>query len=191
VAPDAEIEGLTAPHGRSLITNPDELATAASAVADLVPPIAERLPDGVIVAGFGDPGLSELQRRLDCPVTGIAEASMLEAAAIGRFAVATTTPDLIDSISRLAEIYGYGSSFVGTFVTEGDPVRLMDDPTRLVHSLLEALGRAAVAGAEAIVIGGGPLSLAARALRERLQTPIIEPIPAAVRLAITRSQGTR
>jgi allantoin racemase len=41
----------------------------------------------------------------------------------------------------------------------------------------------------AIVIGGGPLAVAARALRRRLMLPIIEPVPNAVHLAIQRARG--
>ena len=45
-----------------------------------------------------------------------------------------------------------------------------------------ALAKRAVAelGAEAIVIGGGPLGRAAIALRDKVGVPVIEPIPEAV-----------
>jgi allantoin racemase len=36
-------------------------------------------------------------------------------------------------------------------------------------------------GADAIIVGGGPLGRAARALRSRVDVPVIEPIPEAVR----------
>jgi allantoin racemase len=37
-----------------------------------------------------------------------------------------------------------------------------------------------------VVIGGGPLALAARALSATAPVPLVEPLPAAVRLALTR-----
>ena len=53
-------------------------------------------------------------------------------------------------------------------------------------NLAAALKRAAhvvitTDGAEAIIIGGGPLAAAAKELRGRLAVPVLEPIPAAVR----------
>jgi Asp/Glu/hydantoin racemase len=189
-APDVEIQGLTAQTGEPLITSPAALAVAADAVKALAPELTDRQPDGVIISGFGDPGLERLREILSCPVTGIAEAAMAEAAEDGgRFAVVTTTPDLASSIRDTAEAYGHGSVFAGVALTKSDPVELMSDPVRLKDELLAAC-RFAVAdlGAQTIIIGGGPLALAARNLRSRVEVPVIEPIPAAVRLAMARAQ---
>jgi allantoin racemase len=188
-APDVEIDGLTATFGAALITKPADLAVAADAVEALAEEISRRLPDGVIIAAFGDPGLQLLQERLACPVTGIAEAGMGEAADWNRpFAVVTTTPDLASPIQQAAGAYGHGDLFLGTAVTDGDPVHLMERPEQLEAAMAAACQRAiADLGAQAIVIGGGPLAMVARALRVQFETPIVEPIPAAVRLAIARA----
>lgn len=189
-APEAEIDGLTAGAGQPLITNAAALAAAADATEALASQLLERRPNGVIIAGFGDPGLERLRDRLECPVTGIAEAAMAEAAQGGRrFAVVTTTPGLAASVRDVAAAYGHGGLFAGTALTESDPVELMADAARLEQELAAACWRAIDdLGAQAIVIGGGPLALAARALRSRLGVPIVEPIPAAVRLAIVRAR---
>jgi allantoin racemase len=190
-APGVEIEGLTAQFGEPLITTPAALVVAADAVQALAPELLERQPDGVIISAFGDPALQRLRDMLSCPVTGIAEAAMAEAAQEGRrFAVVTTTPDLAETIRDAAQTYGRGRLFVGIALTESDPVRLMADPARLELELVAAC-QVAVADlrAQAIVIGGGPLALAARQLRSRVEVPIIEPIPAAVRSAMARAQG--
>lgn len=188
-APDAEIDGLTATFGAALITNPADLAVASDAVEALAPEISRRQPDGVIVAAFGDPGLGPLRERLACPVTGIAEAGMAEAAdGNRRFAVVTTTPHLAASIGHAADAYGLGDLFLGTSVTDGDPVQLMERADKLEAAMEAACHRAiADLGAQAIVIGGGPLAMVARQLQAQFDTPIIEPIPAAVRLAIARA----
>jgi Asp/Glu/hydantoin racemase len=185
VAERARIEGMTAAIGSPLITEPSALAVATEAVVGLAPQLAGA--DAVIVAAFGDPGLGALRGLLACPVTGIAEAGMAEAGEGGRrFAVVTTTPDLRDLIAATAARHGQ-AAFAGTWTTPGDPAVLMADPDALV-SALGAACRAAVAegGAEAVVIGGGPLARAARALAGTLPVPIIEPIPAAVRLSLAR-----
>ena len=181
----AEVEGMTAPIGAPLITEPGALAVAAEAVIALAPALAGA--DAVIVAAFGDPGLDALRSLLSCPVTGIAEAGMAEAGAGGRrFAVATTTPGLRDMIAATAARHGHGA-FAGTWTTPGDPAALTADADALVRALATAC-RAAIAegGAEAVVIGGGPLACAARALAGTLPVPLVEPVPAAVRLSLVR-----
>ncbi|MFD2238968.1 aspartate/glutamate racemase family protein [Aureimonas populi] len=186
---DLSIEGVTAPFGAPLITDEDALDEAARAVLSLAPRLRRTPCDGVIVAAFGDPGLSRLRDILDVPVTGIAEAGMAAAAAGGRrFAVVTTTPGLIGVIEKAASRYGHAALFAGTFLTEGDPVALMAEPYALVNAL-EAACKAAIrqGDAQAIVIGGGPLAPAARALAPTLGVALIEPVPAAIRFAALRT----
>ena len=180
-APDnLQIEGLTGSFGASLITCDAELDEAADAVRALAPELARRA-DAVIVSAF-DPGADELGRSLRRPVVGIAEAGMRAAAANGRrFAVVTHTGRLVRRMAWRAEEVGVGTHCVGVLATEGDPIALMAAPAELESGLL-ALARRAVAelGAEAIVIGGGPLGRSAIALRGKVGVPVIEPIPEAV-----------
>ncbi len=187
-APDGVgIEGATAGYGVKLITTPDELSIAAQAVLDVTRP--DDL-DGVIIAAFGDPGLRSLRQAIVAPVTGIAEAAMAEAARQGRFAVVTTTPGLVASITGLANEYGHSQSFAGVWLTAGEAAPLMADPPRLLAALAGACSDAVRDGAAAIVIGGGPLAAAARELRAIVTVPVIEPVPAAIRLAIARIPAT-
>jgi Asp/Glu/hydantoin racemase len=195
IAQDAAPRGVmisaqTAPFGAPLITEPDALARSAQAVLSLLAKGLEPGLSGLIIAAFGDPALHEAQRRMPLPVTGIAEAGMAEAAAAGRrFAVVTTTPDLVESIAQSALTYGHAGQFLGTELAEGDSTALTNDPVRLPQVLLVACQRAiAERGAEAIVIGGGPLAVAAREISHALPVPVIEPVPAAVRLAFARAR---
>jgi Asp/Glu/hydantoin racemase len=184
--PEVKVEGFTAAFGASLITGPEALARAKEAVVALAPQVSRAR--AVIVAAFGDPGLRALRARLLMPVTGLAEAGMREAAQGGRpFAVVTTTPDLVDDIAETAALHGH-AAFMGTWTTPGDPVTLTANADALRHALAEACTRAVRAGAEAIVIGGGPLAEAARSLASAVPVALIEPLPAAVRLSLARLQ---
>jgi allantoin racemase len=190
-APQAGIVGMTAKTGVPLITDPAALASAARAVVDLAPQVRAHESDGVIVSAFGDPGLAQLSTLMDCPVTGIAEAAMEDAATRGaQFAVVTTTPLLIPAIAATAARYGHAERFLGTVVTEGDPGTVMADPDALEAALGDACCRAiSELRADALIIGGGPLAVAARGLRDRFEIPIIEPIPAAMAMALRRAVG--
>ncbi len=181
----ARVEGHTARFGVPLITEPGALDRAAKAVAALAPSLSAA--DAVIVAAFGDPGLAALRAALDVPVTGIAEAGMAEAGVNGRpFAVVTTTPKLAPRISSTAARYGH-LGYAGTWTTDGDPTALTADAAALEAALAKAIHCAADSGrVEAVVIGGGPLAMAARALSAAAPVPLVEPVPAAVRLSFQR-----
>ena len=159
----------------------------------LAPELAQRA-DAVIVSAFGDPGADELAALLDRPVIGIAEASMRAAAANGRrFAVVTHTARLVRRMASRAQEIGLQGHCVGVLATGGDPAALMATPVEL-ESALQALAEQAVTrhGAEAIVIGGGPLGRVAKALSGKVAVPVIEAIPEAVRyLAAALDAATR
>lgn len=185
---DAVVVGVTAASRVALITDEATLRVAAAGVVEMVPGILDLRPDAVIVSSFGDPALHELRDRLTVPVTGICEAAMAEAGRDGRrFGVVTTTPDLAPAIVRAAAAYGHGAAFAGTWPTSGDPLAVMRNPEDLCEILAAACHRAlAEARLDALVIGGGPLASAARTLASRMPVPLIEPVAAAVRLAIRR-----
>jgi Asp/Glu/hydantoin racemase len=174
-----EIVGFTAPFGAQLITCEAELDEAARAVLALAPEIRA---DAVIVSAFGDPAVEALGGVLNRPVVGIAEASMRAAARGGRrFAIVTTTPGLVRRISERAVQLGLGAFCIGPLTTQGDAIALMRSPDDLTRCLRELAVRAVdELGAQAVIVGGGPLGGVARSLRNTLSVPLIEPIPEAV-----------
>jgi Asp/Glu/hydantoin racemase len=174
-----EIVGLTAPFGAQLITCEAELEEAARAVLALAPEIRA---DAAIVSAFGDPAVETLGGALNRPVVGIAEASMRAAASGGRrFAVVTTTPGLARRISERAAQLGLGALCIDPLTTQGDAAALMRSPNDLTRCLRELAVRAVnELGAQAVIVGGGPLGRVASSFRDTLSVPVIEPIPEAV-----------
>ena len=175
--------GATVTRGARMIVDEQDLAVAAEAVNDPQMLALAAQADGVIVGAFGDPGMDALRERLNVPVVGIGSASVREAATGGRrFGIATTTPLLADSIVSNVRNVGLDGSFTGSRFTTGDPLALGDVPSQLENSLAGAV-QACIQedGAQAVVIGGGPLGEAAQALCERFSIPVIGPVPAACR----------
>jgi len=162
-----------------IVTEEDLLASAAEVVEIGTAHAADCA--GIVVSAFGDPGLDELRRRVDIPVTGICEASMQAAAQGGRpFGVATTTPLLADTIAARAEALGFADRLTGIRCTAGDPLALSADKAALTQALGEMVEACIADGAEAVIIGGGPLGEAAGALQAHYATPVISPIPCAI-----------
>lgn len=179
-APPAVV-GATVTRGAPMIVDEGDLAVAAEAMCEGDMLRLAGRADGVIVGAFGDPGIEALRARLSVPVVGIGEASM-HAAAAGRrrFGIATTTPRLAASISASVHRQGLDELFTGARFTEGDPRALSSTPQQQEDLLAGAVDSCIRAdGAQAVIIGGGPLGEAARALGRRFSIPVIGPVPAA------------
>jgi Asp/Glu/hydantoin racemase len=171
----------TATRNPPMIVNGPQLEAAADQVIEIGSSHGQDCR-GIIVSAFGDPGLAALRERVDVPVVGICEASMIEAARDGRrFGVGTTTPDLVEAIAGRARDLGLDHLYAGIRCTAGDPIALAGDEKLLGQSLAEAVRECIeLDGAEAVIIGGGPLGQAAEQLQPMFDTPIIAPIPCAM-----------
>lgn len=182
-----EVRGITVADGPSMLVEADLLRAAgpqvvAAARRTLAGPDGERVA-ALVVSAFGDPGVEQLRAEAEVPVVGIAEAAMAEAAAGGRrFGIATTTPGLVDAIAARVDQLGHAERYTGIRLTEGDPQELAAVPELMRERLAEAVEACIVDdGADAVIIGGGPLGEAAEALRGRFPAPVIGSIPAACR----------
>jgi Asp/Glu/hydantoin racemase len=184
------VRGVTATRSPRMIVTSAQLEAAAAEVVELG---IAHAPDcaAIVVGAFGDPGLAALRARVAIPVAGLCEAAMRVAGRDGRrFAVATVTPELAGAIAARAEALGLGPRYAGLRCTSGDPAALAGDPERLVRAL-RAQVRLCIEedGAEAVIIGGGPLGAAARALQAMFAVPVIAPIPCAVRQVVAALGG--
>lgn len=187
--PGVLIEGRTVTQGHDFIADDAALQQAEAAVLACAPTLVAEGFDAVIVAGFGDPGVARWRETTALPVTGLGEAGIAEAARGGRrYAIVTVTPALHDSLVAAAHAVAPAAQFAGVRYTRGDPDELMRSPQALQQALLAAcLEAVELDGAQAIVIGGGPLAHAAQDIARQLQRPVVDPVGAAVRLACARA----
>ncbi|CAJ0790141.1 Hydantoin racemase [Ralstonia mannitolilytica] len=184
------VVGATAANGPSMIVNEAELAAAAAEVVHTWR--AAQIPyAGVIISAFGDPGVAAVREAsAPVPVVGICEASMYEAAEGGRrFGVATVTPDLVAAIDAKAHELGLGARYTGVRLTSGEPRALAANAQALAQALAHAVQACIDDGAQAVIIGGGPLGQAALSLAHRFDVPIVAPIGAAVRRLAAQLAG--
>lgn len=179
------LHSVTAPKGVPMITTPQELKTAVVQVATLAEQWIGQT-DAIVIGAFGNPGLEELQQWLPIPVFGIGQAAMLEAAAGDRkFGVATTTPALRSAIDMSVHKLGLESMYTGCQVPDGDPLLLAQNP-RLQDAALSQAVHACIHndGAQAVVIGGGPLAECVPRIAPHFEIPVISPVEAAIRMAV-------
>jgi allantoin racemase len=198
----AETEGVASVEGRSntgappLLTTPEDMENAIAGVVEIgVEAAKDERTAVIIVAAFSDPGLEELRAEVNIPVFGIGEEVFHEAAENGRaFGIVTVTPDegLIESFRQKAAGLGYEGQYRGTRVTPGDPTELVQSPEKLDAALAEAVRQSVEEdGAEAVIMGGGPLSASAIRLQPQFDVPLVVAVSAAARAAAEAAQQSK
>lgn len=176
------LRGCTVSAGPAMIVEPRALEASARHVVNCVHKEADDSVVAVIVGAIGDPGVAMLRAELAIPVIGIGEAAVRAASAGGRrFGMATSTAELADSLRQLVAAHSAAEQFTGLRLTASGPTVLAADAERQFSELRSAVQQcSALDGAEAVIIGGGPLSDSARELAGALAIAIVEPIPSAV-----------
>lgn len=188
------VNGYTLSSGPTMLTKPADLDAAVNILInnDQLVQMAQNY-DGVIVAAFGDPGLDFLACQLPIPVIGIGESSILEASLYQQpFGIATTTPELADSILTQVKNLNAHSFYTGIRLTVQSPLLLAQQPAQQIEELMQAVEQSIVLdGAQTIIIAGGPLGEAANALKNRFQVTIINPVEAACRRMLNLLPSTK
>lgn len=179
---DTHIDTVTAAFGMAYIETRLEAAIGGYAVACAA---AENLTghDGVVVAAFGDPGLSGLRELLDVPVTGMTEAALMSACMLGqRFSIIAISRRITAWYRECVDANGLGARLAS--------IRSLSQPLADIgtvqadHSArLKALCTQAVEedGADVLILAGAPLAGLARSLEGELPVPVVDGVSSAVR----------
>ena len=130
--------------------------------------------DGVLIGCFGDPGLFALREVSGCPVTGLAEASFIRAAALGPFAIVTGGERWKPMLQRLANSLGYGAQLRHIETVAPTGAALQADPDMAIQCLSQACQNAAQQGVASIILGGAGLAGYARLLQAHCALPLID-----------------
>lgn len=179
----------TARFGARYISCEASYAIAGHAVLDA---LAEAGPgfDAVMLACFGDPGLFALKEVSTVPVVGLAEASMVEAAAHGRYSIVTGGVVWKTMLTRLASALGTMDQIasIRPITLTGDQIAA--DPDAAIHFLAEEV-RNAVAqdGARAVILGGAALAGLATRIAPQVPVPVIDSVHAGARVTALRAEA--
>ena len=181
-----EIEVLTAPFGVAYIETRFEALIGAYATAQLAAEHHAHF-DAVVVAAFGDPGLSGLREALPIPVTGLTEAALASAHLLGhRISIIAISQRIQAWYREVVEAYGFGGRLASIRALDrslSGIAQVQDEHRDALRSLAE---RAVDEdGAEVIILAGAPLAGLARSLEGQLPVPVVDGVSSAVRQAQT------
>ena len=188
-APDTEVVGGCPSMGpASIESHYDE----ALAVPGLLEQIGEwsssergrPVPDGFLVACFGDPGLDAARELSSVPVVGLAEAAFHMASLLGRrFSVVTTLERTVGRAEDLLRTYGFAERCVRVRACEVAVLALEDPASSAVQKLIEEGQRAmAEDGVDALVLGCAGMTHMLEEVRAALPVPVVDGVAAGINL---------
>jgi allantoin racemase len=181
------VRAVTARFGAAYIADEASYATAAHSTLDAWTAALRaprRAPDAVLIGCFGDPGLLSLRATSNVPVSGLAEASFIEAARHGPFAVVTGGEKWEPILQRFAQAMGFSRALAGIRTVVPTGAELAAEPA-MAHALLLQVCRDAARdfAARAVIVGGAGLAGFAAALQPGLDVPLIDSVAAGARWA--------
>ncbi len=185
---DVQLECITARFGAPYIACEASHAVAGHALLDawahhVQAPAAT--PDGILIACFGDPGLFALREASACPVSGLAEASFIQAAALGTFAIVTGGVRWKPMLHRLAGSLGFGEQLKHIEIVEQDGASLLADRDMALRVLSQACARAAATGVDSVILGGAGLAGYASELQANCPLPLIDSVSAGLEVFLS------
>jgi allantoin racemase len=192
VGDTAIFQAITAQFGAPYIACETSYAIAAHAVVAAWAQQTKASPnalDGVLIGCFGDPGLLALRDVSDVPVTGLAEASLIAAAKLGRFAIVTGGARWKPMLERLASALGFESQLAGITTVAPSGAQLAQDPAG-AQALLAAACQQAVKdfGVQAVILGGAGLAGMAAQVQPQVAVPLIDSVSTGARYAFELAQ---
>ena len=141
--------------------------------------------DAVVLACFGDPGLAALKEVSKVPVVGMAEASILQASAIGkRFSIVTGGERWKPMLEEFVAAQGMSARLASVRTVAPTGADIARNPKAALALL--AKGCAACVredGADAVILGGAGLAGLAAKLRRSVEVPLLDGLACAIAVA--------
>ncbi len=182
-ASGTEIVPVTGAFGAGLMRSPAETtigthATLAAIAEYLADPAKEPI-DAVIVAAFGDYGVTSSRDLFDLPIVGIADAAMAVVGMLGqRFAIVTIGAQMTPVLTKLVSESGLGDRFSGVYISAP-----MKDSDAFAGQTALVCAAAAEAGASSVVLVGPPLATIHEQIAAQAPVPVIEGVSCAVKVS--------
>jgi allantoin racemase len=195
VGSQLQIYTRTAAFGAPYISDEASYAIAGHATLDAwqesikVP--STTLFDSALIGCFGDPGLFALREVCPCKVTGLAEASFIQAAKVGRFAIVTGGARWVPMLERLAMALHFSSQLAGIETVTQTGAELAADPETAKKLLTLACQRAVSQfNADVVILGGAGLAGVAAQISDYVAVPVIDSVTAGVQIALSLTHSS-
>lgn len=179
----------TVARGSKYISDEPAALIAAHAVLEFADTLdVNSMPDALVIACFGDPGLWKMRDRLPIPVIGMAEASCHVACQLGRrFGIVTGGAAWEPMLRRFVGEIGLASRLSGIHPLDQSGDVLAADAKRALSAIDQKIEIARHAGADVVILGGAGLVGFAERLQPHAKVPLLDSLSCAVAQAVAMS----
>lgn len=133
--------------------------------------------DGILIACFGDPGLYAIEEISDCPVVGIAEASMGIANLLGaKFSILAASEKASPMMDYLVVGYGMQARSAGTVAINMSVLDVEQNKEEAIEKLVNAGRIAKNRGAEVLILGCAGMTGISESVEKRLGIRVLDPV---------------
>jgi Asp/Glu/hydantoin racemase len=141
--------------------------------------------DAVVLACFGDPGLAALKEVSGVPVVGMADASILQACAVGRrFSIVTGGARWKPMLEEFVASHGLASRLASVRTVAPTGADIARNPKAALALLAKGCNDCAEKdGADVVILGGAGLAGLAARLKAKVTIPILDGVACAISMA--------
>jgi Asp/Glu/hydantoin racemase len=141
--------------------------------------------DAVVLACFGDPGLAALKEVSPVPVVGMAEASILQAATLGRrFSIVTGGERWKPMLEEFVAAQGLAARLASVRTVAPTGADIARNPKAALALLAKGCQACAREdGADVVILGGAGLAGLAARLRPAVDVPLLDGVACAISMA--------
>ena len=182
--PDTKLRAVSGAFGPRYIASRAAYAIAGHAALDAL--ANDRgAKDAVVLACFGDPGLAALKEVSPVPVVGMADASILQACALGqRFSIVTGGERWKSMLEEFVASHGLTSRLASVRTVAPTGAAIARNP-KAAMALLAKGCTACVRedGADVVILGGAGLAGLAAKLKNKVEVPLLDGVACAISMA--------
>lgn len=141
--------------------------------------------DAVVLACFGDPGLAALKEIASVPVVGMADASILQACAMGnRFSIVTGGERWKSMLEEFVAGHGLASRLASVRTVAPTGADIARNPKAALALLAEGCTACVREdGADVVILGGAGLAGLAARLKSMVDAPLLDGVACAIATA--------
>ncbi len=183
-SPGTKLRAATGTFGPRYIASRAAYAIAGHAALDALANDKGR-KDAVVLACFGDPGLAALKEVSGVPVIGMADASILQACALGKtFSIVTGGERWKSMLEEFVAAHGLTSRLASVRTVAPSGADIARNP----KAAMALLARGCTAcvredGADVVILGGAGLAGLAAKLADKVEVPLLDGVACAIGMA--------
>ena len=133
--------------------------------------------DGILIACFGDPGLYAIEEISDCPVVGIAEASICIANLLGaKFSILAASEKATPMMDNMVATYGMQARSAGSIAINMSVLDVERNKEQAIEKLVNVGRIAKERGAEVLILGCAGMTGISDAVEKRLGIRVLDPV---------------